>query len=262
MSETGTITLKTAEEIALIRQADLIVAGVLDLLRRNIRPGLSTMQLDRMAEEYCRDHGGTPAFKGYYDFPCSLCVSINEEVVHGIPSRKRILRAGDIVSLDFGAVFQGFYGDAAITVSVGGTSARKEALMRVTEEALYKGIEQARIGNRVSDIASAVQTHAEAAGFSVVRQYVGHGVGTHLHEAPEVPNYVDSRSKSSPRLQEGMVIAIEPMINMGTHQVKVLDNGWTVVTADRLPSAHFEHSVAITANGPYILSQPGGASGS
>ena len=236
-----------------MRRANLIVAEVLSILRNKVAPGVSTFELDQIAEEYCLDCGGIPAFKGYYGFPASLCVSVNEEVVHGIPSRKRILREGDIVSLDFGVLYQGFYGDAAITLPVGAISEKKARLLQVTEEALYKGIAQALTGNRVADISQAVQSHVENAGFSIVRQYVGHGVGAQLHEAPEVPNY-RSAGKSSPRLLEGMVIAIEPMVNMGTHQVKTLDDHWTVVTEDRQPSAHFEHSVAITATGPYVLS--------
>ena len=248
------ITLKTAGEIELLRRANQVVAEVLAMLEGKVAPGVSTMQLDRWSEECCRDLGATPAFKGYNGFPGSLCASINEEVVHGIPSRKRVLREGDIISMDFGALCDGFYGDAAITVAVGEVGERKRALMRVTEESLYKGIEQARVGNRVSDIGRAVQEHAEAAGFSVVRQFVGHGVGRRLHEAPEVPNFV-GRNKPSPRLKAGMVLAIEPMINMGTHEVRVLADDWTVVTVDRKASAHFEHTIAVTEEGPVILSR-------
>lgn len=254
MSTASGVFLKTAEEIELMRKANLIVAKVLGQLREAIKPGVTTFQLDKISEQTCHDLGGVPAFKGYYGYPASLCASINEEVVHGIPSRKRILREGDIVSLDFGAIYQGFYGDAAVTVPVGTINGRNCELLKITEEALLKGIEQAQIGKRVADIAKAVQTHVETAGFSVVRQYVGHGVGAHLHEEPEVPNYVEGLGKSSPRLKKGMVIAIEPMVNMGTHKVKVLEDQWTVVTQDRKPSAHFEHSVAITEDGPYILS--------
>lgn len=253
MSGSDAITLKTAEEIELLRRANQIVASVLALLESKVAPGVSTMQLDRWSEECCRDLGAAPAFKGYNGFPGSLCASINEEVVHGIPSRKRVLREGDIISMDFGALCDGFYGDAAITVAVGEVAPQKLELMRVTEESLYKGIEQARVGNRVSDIGRAVQNHAEAAGFSVVRQFVGHGVGRRLHEAPEVPNFV-GRNKPSPRLRAGMVLAIEPMINMGVPEVRILDDDWTVVTADRKVSAHFEHTVAVTEKGPDILS--------
>lgn len=254
MSTVSGIFLKTAEEIELMRKANFIVAKVLGQLRETIKPGVTTFQLDKISEQTCHDLGGVPAFKGYYGYPASLCASINEEVVHGIPSRKRVLREGDIVSLDFGAIYQGFYGDAAITVPVGTVSERTRELLKITEEALQKGIEQAQVGKRVADISKAVQTYVETAGFSVVRQYVGHGVGAHLHEEPEVPNYVDGLGKTSPRLKKGMVIAIEPMVNMGTHKVRILEDQWTVVTQDRKPSAHFEHSVAITENGPQILS--------
>lgn len=260
MTKVNSIRLKTGEEIECMRVANQIVAEVLTLLKSHTVPGVSTFELDRVSEQCCRDLGGVPAFKGYYGFPASLCASVNEEVVHGIPSRKRILREGDIVSLDFGALYKGFYGDAAVTLAIGQVSERKQHLMDVTEAALYKGIDQALVGKRIDDISKAVQTHAEAAGFSVVRQYVGHGIGTQLHEAPEVPNF-SAPGKSSPRLQEGMVLAIEPMINMGTYAVKTLDDQWTVVTADRQPSAHFEHSVAITAAGPVILSQRRDADG-
>lgn len=250
----GSIRLKTEEEIALMRRANLIVAEVLATLRDRVAPGVSTLELDRTAEQCCRDCGGVPAFKGYCGFPASLCASVNEEVVHGIPSRKRVLREGDIVSLDFGVLYQGFYGDAAISLAVGAVNERRRRLLEVTEEALHRGIAQAVVGNRVADISRAVQAHVEAAGFSVVRQYVGHGIGTQLHEAPEVPNYC-TNGKSSPRLLAGMVLAIEPMVNLGGFEVQVLGDQWTVVTEDRQPSAHFEHSVAITESGPRILSR-------
>ena len=247
------ITVKTPEEIAIMFQANQITAGVLELLQSNIEPGVSTFALDKLAEEYCRDHQGVPAFKGYRGFPASLCASINEEVVHGIPSRKRILREGDVVSLDFGTLYQGFYGDSAITVAVGDVPDDISRLLEATRASLYMGIEQVRIGNRVSDISRAIQNHAEAQGFSVVRQFVGHGIGANLHEAPEVPNYV--QRQASPRLVEGLVLAIEPMVNLGGAKVKILADQWTVVTADKKPSAHFEHSVAVTKSGPYILSE-------
>jgi methionyl aminopeptidase len=247
------ITVKSPEEMQLMYEANQIVAGVLDLLRRRIRPGLTTLKLDRWAEEYCRDHNGIPAFKGYRGFPGSLCVSVNEEVVHGIPSKKTVLSGGDIVSIDFGVKFKGFYGDAAVTLPVGKVSAEKAKLMQVTSESLERAIDAVRIGNRVGDISRAVQTHVEKHGFSVVRQFVGHGIGSELHESPEIPNYVQ-QGKSSPRLLEGMVLAVEPMVNAGTYKVKVLSDNWTVVTADRLPSAHFEHSIAVTGNGPMVLS--------
>lgn len=254
MSDQGkAITVKSPDEIQLMFEANQIVAEVLDLLHRRIRPGLTTFKLDRWAEEYCCDHDGVPAFKGYRGFPGSLCVSVNEQVVHGIPSKKVVLRQGDIVSIDFGVKLHGFYGDAAVTLAVGEVSAENEKLMQVTRESLDHAIEKVRVGNRVTDISRAVQTHVEKHGFSVVRQFVGHGIGSDLHESPEIPNYVQ-QSKSSPRLLEGMVLAIEPMVNTGTHKVKVLHDNWTVVTADRKPSAHFEHSVAVTCNGPVILS--------
>jgi methionyl aminopeptidase len=234
-------------------EANQIVAGVLDLLRRNIRPGLTTLKLDRWAEEYCRDHKGIPAFKGYRGFPGSLCVSINEQVVHGIPSKKVVLREGDIISIDFGVKLKGFYGDAAVTLPVGTVSSEKEKLMQVTRESLQLAVEAICVGNRVADISRAVQAHVEKHGFSVVRQFVGHGIGSALHESPEIPNYIQ-KSKSSSRLLEGMVLAVEPMVNAGTYKVKVLKDNWTVVTADKKPSAHFEHSIAVTSNGPLVLS--------
>lgn len=247
------ITVKTPGEIDIMFEANQIVAATLELLRQKIRPGLSTLRLDRWAEEYCRDHQAEPAFKGYRGFPGSLCVSINEEVVHGIPSKKVILREGDIVSIDFGVRYRGFYGDAAVTIPVGSITPQKEKLVQITRESLEKAIQRVRVGNRIADISRAIQSHVEANGFSVVRQFVGHGIGTNLHESPEVPNYVQN-NQSSPRIVEGMVLAIEPMVNAGTHRVKVLTDNWTVVTADREPSAHFEHSVAATVDGPYVLS--------
>ena len=249
------ITIKTPEEIQIMYKANQIVAGVLGLLKSRIVAGVSTFQLDKWAEEYCCDHHAKPAFKGYRGFPGSLCASVNEEVVHGIPSRKRILRDGDIISLDFGTLYEGFYGDAAITVPVGTVTPEVSKLLQVTEAALFEGIEQATVGNRVSDISRAVQQCAEKGGFSVVRQFVGHGIGANLHEPPEVPNYV--QRQASPRLIEGLVLAIEPMVNLGAAKVKILSDQWTVVTADKKPSAHFEHSVAVTKNGPLILSQLG-----
>jgi len=247
------ITIKTPEEIELLFQANQIVSGVLDLLESKISDGISTFELDRLAEEYCYDHHAQPAFKGYKGFPASLCASVNEEVVHGIPSKKKILRQGDIISLDFGTRYQGFYGDAAITVAVGTIEPRVALLIEVTRTALQKGIEQAKIGNRISDVSRAIQQYTEEHGFSVVRQFVGHGIGTNLHEPPEIPNYV--QRQASPRILEGMVLAIEPMVNLGAAKVKILNDQWTVVTADRKPSAHFEHSVAVTSQGPRILSK-------
>jgi len=247
------ITVKTPEEIQVMYEANQIVAGTLSMLYQRMRSGLTTFKLDRWAEEYCRDHDAVPAFKGYLGFPASLCVSINEQVVHGIPSKKVVVREGDIVSVDFGVKYKGFFGDAAITIPVGRISADKKKLMRVTRESLELAIAQVRVGQRIADISRAVQTHVEAHGFSVVRQFVGHGIGTHLHESPEIPNYV-SKKLASPRILEGMVVAIEPMVNAGTYKVKVLNDNWTVITADRRPSAHFEHTVAVTSNGPFVLS--------
>lgn len=246
------ISVKTPEEIEIMGTANRIVAGVLTMLKDEVVPGVTTYYLDKISEEYCRDHGATPAFKGYRGFPGSLCASVNEQVVHGIPSRKVRLKEGDIISVDFGSYYKGFYGDSAVTIPVGTVSAELERLLRVTETSLKKGIEQVAIGNRISDISKAVQTYAETNGFSVVRQFVGHGIGSELHEAPEIPNYV--QKMPSPRLLAGMVLAIEPMVNMGTEKVKVLRDQWTVVTEDSKPSAHFEHTVAVTDNGPLILS--------
>ena len=215
--------------------------------------GVSTWELDIWAEEFARQHGAIPAFKGYHGFPASLCVSLNEQVVHGIPSKKVILAEGDIVSIDFGVRYNGFFGDAAITLAIGTIDTAKANLLKVTRESLYKGIEQARVGNRINDISAAVQAHVEKHGYSAVRQFVGHGIGSALHEGPEVPNYSLGK-KGTPRIMAGMVLAIEPMINLGTFEVKVLKDGWTVITQDRSPSAHFEHSVAVTEEGPIILS--------
>lgn len=246
------VTIKTPEEIEILFHANQIVAGVLQLLENSISEGISTFELDKLAEEYCLDHNAKPAFKGYRGFPASLCASINEEVVHGIPSKKKILRPGDIISLDFGALYQGFYGDAAITVPVGIVQPQVKKLIEVTKQALKKGIEQAVVGNRISDISRAIQQYSESNQFSVVRQFVGHGIGANLHEPPEIPNYV--QRQASPRIIEGMVLAIEPMINLGREKVTILKDQWTVVTVDRQPSAHFEHSVAVTSKGPLILS--------
>lgn len=245
-------SIKTTEEIEILFQANQIVAGVLQLLQKTITEGISTFELDKLAEEYCLDHKAKPAFKGYRGFPASLCASINEEVVHGIPSKKKVLQPGDIISLDFGAIFQGFYGDAAITVPVCIVQPQVNELIEVTREALQKGIEQAVVGNRISDISRAIQQHSEKKQFSVVRQFVGHGIGTNLHEPPEIPNYV--QRQASPRILEGMVLAIEPMVNLGSEKVTILKDQWTVVTVDRQPSAHFEHSVAVTSKGPLVLS--------
>ncbi len=246
------ILVKTADEIKIMRDANQIVAETLSMLLDITEPGITTFELDKMAEELCRKRNSIPAFKGYHGFPSSLCVSINEEVVHGIPSRKRKLKKGDVLSVDFGVCYKGFYGDSAVTIPVGKIRKPVHDLLRVTKESLELAIEQVVPGNRISDVSKAVQIHAEQHGFSIVRQFVGHGIGTSLHEGPEVPNFVSKGQ--TPRLIEGMVIAIEPMVNLGTHKVKVLRDGWTVITADKKVSAHFEHSVAVTADGPLVLS--------
>ncbi len=254
------ITIKSRDQILIMEEANRIVAEVLVMLQNTVEPGITTFELDRLAEELCEKRKAIPAFKGYRGFPGSLCVSINEEVVHGIPSRKRKLKKGDIISVDFGTFFKGFYGDSAVTIPVGKIDSVKNKLLSVTDESLHRAIDKVVIGNRVSDVSAAVQEHVENNGFSIVRQFVGHGIGTSLHEGPEIPNFV--QNNSSPRLQEGMVLAIEPMVNVGTHKVNVLRDGWTVVTSDRSPSAHFEHSVAVTADGPLVLSSRASFDGS
>ena len=237
-----------------MRRSGNIVRQVLDDLATMVKPGISTMDLERAAAAKIKDLGAKPAFKGYYDYPCCLCTSINNEIVHGIPNEKRVLKAGDIVSIDCGVVLDGYYGDSAITVPVGdGQNETVKMLIKVTEESLYKGIEKARIGNTVGDVGAAVQEYVEAAGFSVVREFVGHGIGTKLHEDPQVPNF-GTRGHGQ-RLREGMVLAIEPMVNVGRPGARVLDDKWTAVTEDGSFSAHFEHCVAITQNGPVILTQ-------
>jgi methionyl aminopeptidase len=246
------IILKSPGEIETLRESNRIVAEVLEGLRDLIKPGITTLDLDRYAEDMAQKKGAQPAFKGYMGYPASLCVSINAEVVHGIPSA-RVLEEGDIVSMDFGALYRGFYGDAAVTVPVGRVSKNAARLLKITNEALYKGIKEAKACNRLGDISAAVQDHVEDAGFSVVRDFVGHGIGRKLHEEPQIPNFgVRGRGIE---LRVGMVFAIEPMVNEGTYKVKVQKDGWTVVTTDDMLSAHFEHTVAITENGPDILSR-------
>jgi len=241
------IILKTPAEIEIIARASRLVAETLDALKREVRPGVSTEELDRFAEAFIRERSGIPAFKGYRNYPKTLCASVNDQVVHGIPS-KRVLKDGDIIGLDLGAIIEGFYGDSAITVAVGDIDPRVAELLRVTEKALYAGIAQAVVGNRLSDISHAIQQIAEAAGFSVVTDFVGHGIGRQLHEEPQVPNY--GKPGQGPRLQAGMVLALEPMVNMGESAVKVLEDHWTAVTRDGSLSAHFEHTIAIQASGP------------
>jgi methionyl aminopeptidase len=248
------ITCKSADEIGKMRQSGRIVRQVLDHLRSMVSPGVTTMDLEHAAEAKIKDLGASPAFKGYYDYPCVLCTSVNEEIVHGIPSEKRTLKEGDIVSIDCGVVLDGYYGDAAITVPVGANiKPELRKLMEVTEASLYKAIEQARVGNTVGDVGAAVQELVEANGFSVVREFVGHGIGTKLHEEPQIPNF-GSRGHG-PKLREGMVLAIEPMVNSGKPETRVLGDKWTAVTADGSFSAHFEHCVAVTRDGPVILTQ-------
>ena len=244
------IILKTPDEIAVMAKASRVVAEALAVLKNAVKPGVTTDELDRLAESEIRARGAMPAFKGYRNYPKTLCASVNEQVVHGIPSNG-CLKEGDIVGLDLGAIVGGFYGDSAVTVGVGRIDEKTAALVRVTEESLSLGIEQAQVGNRLSDISHAVQRHVEAAGYSVVTEFVGHGIGRQLHEEPQVPNY--GKPGQGPRLQAGMVLAIEPMVNMGGSAVRVLDDRWTAVTVDGSLSAHFEHTIAIQPSGPAIV---------
>ena len=243
---------KTNEEIELLRESNLLVGKTLGEVAKIIRPGISTLELDAVAEEFIRSNGAVPGFLGYGGFPNTLCISVNDEVVHGIPSAKKILQEGDIVSVDCGVLKNGFYGDSAYTFQVGEVADDVKELMRVTKEALYKGIEQAVVGRRIGDIGSAIQNYCESHGFSVVRELVGHGVGRELHEDPQVPNY-GSRGQGT-KLVEGMVIAIEPMINLGRRNVVMNSDGWTIRTQDGKPSAHFEHTVAVGKSSADILS--------
>jgi len=248
------IVCKSTSEIEKMRRSGRIVRQVLDAVQEVVTPGVTTMDLERVAEARIKDLGAKPAFKGYYDYPCVLCTSINNEIVHGIPSERRVLKAGDIVSIDTGVVLDGYYGDAAITVPVGSeVTSELQKLLEVTRESLYRGIEAARIGNTVGDVGAAVQKVVEANGFSVVREFVGHGIGTKLHEEPQVPNY--GTPGSGPKLRDGMVLAIEPMVNVGRSETRVLADNWTAVTKDGTHSAHFEHTVAVTKNGPVILTE-------
>ncbi|AKL97032.1 methionine aminopeptidase Map [Clostridium aceticum] len=244
------IYMKSRQEIEIMRRAGKIVAEAHELLKEAIKPGVTTKELDTIAEEHIRKRGATPAFKGYGGFPASICTSINHEVVHGIPGLKR-LEDGDIISIDIGALYEGYYGDAAKTHAVGKISEEAEKLIKITRESFYEGLKYAFEGNRLSDISHAIQTYVEKEGFSVVRNYVGHGIGTKMHEEPQVPNY--GPPGKGPRLQSGMVLAIEPMINAGTYEVKVLSDGWTVITLDGKYSAHYEHTIAITKGEPEIL---------
>ncbi len=246
------VILKLPDELERLRTSNAIVAEILTELRQRVKPGVTTLELDGLSESLCKKHRVAPAFKGYRGYPFALCTSINGEVVHGMPSERPLL-PGDILSMDFGVIYRGYYGDSAITVPVGTVSDQAERLMRVTEEGLHDGIAQALPGNRLGDISAAVQQRVEAAGFSVVRDFVGHGIGRNMHEDPQIPNY-GVRGRGI-QLRAGMVLAIEPMVNEGSYRVKILDDGWTVVTEDGGLSAHFEHSVAITEHGPEILSR-------
>jgi methionyl aminopeptidase len=248
------VILKSRQEIEKMRKSNSIVAAILEELGKKIRPGIKTIELDRLSEELALKKGARPAFKGYRGYPYSLCTSVNSEVVHGMPS-ERELKEGDIISLDFGILNDGYYGDAAVTVPVGDITPAAKRLLKITEEALYKGITEVKAGNRIGDISAAIQGHVEAAGYSVVRDLVGHGIGKSLHEDPQVPNY--GSGGRGIELKPGMVFAIEPMVNEGAYRVEILRDGWTVVTADGKLSAHFEHCVAITENGPVILSRIG-----
>ncbi len=245
------IVCRSSAELAKMREAGRLVGEVLTRLSTEVAPGVTTADLDAIAEKLITSAGAAPAFKGYHGYPATICASVNEEVIHGIPSARRKLIEGDIVSIDVGAALDGYFGDSAITLPVGRVSEEAATLLRVTEESLYKAIEAARVGNRISDLGHAVQAHVEAYGFSVVREFVGHGIGQKMHEEPQVPNY--GEPGRGPRLAEGMVLAIEPMVNAGRAAVKVLSDGWTAVTRDGNLSAHFEHTVAVTADGPWIL---------
>ena len=245
------VSLKSERELDFMRKAGKAVATILDDLGKLVRPGITTQDLDQFAFKRCNELGVKPAFKGYKGFPATLCISVNEEIVHGIPSPKKVLKEGDIVGLDFGVIYDGWYGDSARTYPVGKVSDDAKQLIEVTRESLMRGVAQCRPGNRLFDIGHAVQNYVEGFGYGVVREFVGHGIGRALHEDPQVPNY-GPKGKGLP-LKVGMVLAIEPMINMGSPEVRVLEDGWTAVTVDHSLSAHFEHTVAITSNGPEIL---------
>lgn len=251
MHTTRVIIIKSPREIEHLKRSSVIVAEVFQELKKVIEPGITTHELDQKTEKIILSRGATPAFKGYRGFPASLCVSINEEIVHGIPGQRKV-KEGDIVSLDVGVNLNGYFGDGAITLPVGEVDREAKRLLEVTERALYVGIEEAKVGNRLFDISYAIQAWVEGHGFSVVRDYVGHGIGRDLHEEPQIPNF--GTPHQGPRLEKGMVFALEPMVNEGTYEVKILSDGWTVVTADGKRSAHFEHTIAITGNGVEILS--------
>ncbi|GIU79720.1 MAG: type I methionyl aminopeptidase [Bryobacteraceae bacterium] len=255
------IIRKSPAELEKMRKAGLLVYEILQRLKQMVEPGVTTLDLENEAERMIRDAGAKPAFKGYYvpaaggRYPFVLCTSVNEEVVHGMPSAKRVLKEGDIVSIDTGVSIDGYYGDSAITVPVGRISAEVQRLLDVTEESLELAIGQMKAGNRLFDVCGAIERHVTQNGFSIVREFVGHGIGASLHEEPQVPNYVDRRNEN-PRLKEGMVLAIEPMVNAGRPETKVLPDRWTAVTCDGSFAAHFEHTVAVTSNGPWVLTRP------
>jgi len=248
------IICKSPAELEKMRRSGLLVWQLLQELRQMVEPGISTETLERAAEKRIREMGAKPAFKGYYGYPCVLCTSINSEIVHGIPSPKRVLKQGDILKIDVGVELDGFYGDSATTIPVGAITPELQRLMRVTQEALNLAIEKVRLGNRLGDVCAAVQQHVESHGYSVVREFVGHGIGRKMHEDPQVPNY--GTAGQGPRLREGMVLAIEPMVNTGSSEARVLDDKWTAITVDGGYSAHFEHTVAVTQNGPWVLTKP------
>ncbi len=245
------IKLKSLDEIELIRKSSLLVSKALGMLAKEIKPGTNLLYLDKRADEFIRDHGAVPGFLGLYDYPNSIITSVNEQVVHGIPTN-RVLKDGDIIGIDIGVLKNGYYGDHAYSFAVGEISDEVKKLLKVTKESLYLGIEKAIVGNRIGDISHAIQHYNESHGYGVVRELVGHGIGRKMHESPEVPNF--GKRGRGPKIKNGLVIAIEPMINLGTRRVKQLNDGWTIVTADRKPSAHFEHNVAVVNDKPVILS--------
>ena len=248
------IVLKTGRELSVMREACRISAGALQLVGKAIEPGIKTAELDKIAENYIRSKGAVPNFKNYQGYPATACISVNNEVIHGIPSKKRVIKQGDIVSVDLGALFNGYHGDNAATFACGDISEEAKRLMDATRESLYEGIKAAVAGGRIGDIGHAVQSYIEARGYSVVRKFVGHGIGTKLHEAPEVPNF--GAPSRGIRLMPGMTLAIEPMVNAGGSEVEIMPDGWTVLTKDGSLSAHFEHTVAITSSGPQIMTIP------
>lgn len=252
MNTGNSISIKTPQELQVLREAGKILAQIRDELKRSLKPGITTKEVDILAESLIAQHKVLPAFKGYRGFPGCICMSINEEVVHGIPGSRK-LKEGDIVSMDIGIIYKNYYSDSAVTAGVGSIGQGLQRLLDITKASLYKGIDQVRSGNHLSDISHAIQQFVEANGFSIVREFVGHGIGRRLHEDPEIPNF--GPPDQGPVLEEGMVFAIEPMVNLGSWQTRILEDGWTVVTRDGKPSAHFEHCVAITDKGPEILTE-------